>query len=180
MSIINWICTKFILITNHKIFIGFSSTASIVGLAIVIYQIFKLKKITEITRNIAEETKSKMFFFDIASKIPKTITIIGQIQENIRHSNFGNSLYKFDELNSDLIEIRNCRSISHFNKELEIIENLIQMTNTIKNTIDKAIMETTTNTLKRHEINEHLENVKGVLREINTKMHQSGGEYNEV
>jgi len=180
MAITNWICTNFILITNSQLFIGFSSIASIVGLIIVIVQITKLKKITEVTKNIAEETKSKMFFFDIASKIPKTITIIGQVQENIRHSKFENALYKLDELNCDLIEIRNCKSIARFNKELEIIKNSIKVIHNIKNSMDRAIMDDTTKTLKRHEINEQLESVKVILREINTKMHQSGGEYNEI
>lgn len=155
----------------------FASFATIIGFIIVIFQIIKLRTITEETRKTANETKDKFFFFICATDIAKAIKIIDEIQDFNRSKRIESSLLRMKDLRYEIIKLKNSTTIASFISSDTFQKHLLDLA-TIINSFDKAMCYNEIEKIDFSKYNEKLYEISNTLSDIETQLKQIGGQYN--
>lgn len=96
------------------------SIASFFGLAIAIIQIVSLKEITELTRSIITETKSRLLLGISISEVGDSISLIHEIEMYIGNNNYEISRIRLIDLRGKLIQFKTSDDLKSIVKEEEL------------------------------------------------------------
>lgn len=149
------------------------TAASIIGLVMVLFQLAKIRGITESAKLSAEKTRNEMNQFLFISDLSKTIKTIEEIQQYNRNKKFEMSLLRMQELKSYLSQIINNDKIEVY-IDLNGIKKKLTGISVDINSINKEVINND-DSLDILELNNSLELLHNQIIDLDSKLKKNFG-----
>lgn len=147
------------------------SIASIVGLPIALYQIYKIKSNTQITNDAIVKTSKEILRTYSIVDIAKYCAIIKLIQNLLNSSKYEIAVYQMRELKEVMIELKELRLLDIGNFKEEMSSHIISIGTDISN-LQKQI--SANKNVKIEIIIDNLDKIARLLNEVQAKLkHQN-------
>lgn len=144
------------------------SIASIIGIPLSLWQIFKIKSNTDASRKAIEETKGEIQRVASISDLAKVAEIIKHIQDSISEQKDDIALFRLKELKSIIIELKERPILDSTDFKEKISRHIVTIGADIINLHNLTLSVSTQ--IKRDIIVKHLEQVSDIIIEAQSRL----------
>jgi hypothetical protein len=160
-------------VTTIEYFNVAGTGASLIGLAIVLYQIKLVKDATRAAKEASEKTRSKITELLFVMDLPKAQKIVLEIQNFNRQGKLEISLLRMQDLKYYLLQIKNNTDFSDIISKEKYTDFVTDLSLEIKN-IEKEI-NSKTNSINIVNLNTKLEKINTQLSDLDSTVKTEGG-----